>query len=145
MKASGNSKVPVQGKRFEVQGPGFQAQNPQAQAGFTLLEVMIALAIVAIALVTLLGLGNRSIDINGRLQHITRATLLAQQKMTEIETQGSGVQEAEGPFDPPHEIYRWRIALEETPLPSVRMVTVTVFWGEERHNDLVDLASLIEN
>ena len=37
-------------------------------AGFTLLEVMIALAIVAIALVSLLGLANRSIAVQERLQ-----------------------------------------------------------------------------
>lgn len=115
--------------------------------GFTLLEVMIAVAIVAIALVTLLGMGNRSIEVNGRLQKITQATLLAQHKMTEIETRplAAGELPAEdGEFEPPFEQYRWRVAYEEVPLlVEVHMVTVGVAWGEEGRNELVELTSFL--
>lgn len=115
--------------------------------GFSLLETMIALAIIGIALVTLLGLGNRSINISGRLQKITQATLLAQEKMTEIElraqTGSFEPQNEEGDFVPPFEIYRWYTEFEDTPLASVRMVTVTVLWGEESRNELVELTSFV--
>jgi len=115
--------------------------------GFSLLETMIALAIIGIALVTLLGLGNRSINISGRLQKITQATLLAQEKMTETElTSQAGnldLQNEEGGFDVPFEIYRWRTDFEETPLAAVRMVTVTVLWGDENKNELVELTSFV--
>lgn len=111
-------------------------------AGFTLLEVMIALAVVAIALVALLGLCNRSIGVNDRLQKTTRATLLAQGKMAEIEAGAAG-DEAEGVFAEPHAGYRWRADYEETPLPAVRMVTVTVAWGDEARGEAVDLASFL--
>ena len=115
--------------------------------GFSLLETMIALAIIGIALVTLLGLGTRSINISGRLQKITQATLLAQEKMTEIElTAQAGnldLQNQEGGFAAPFEIYRWRTDFEETPLAAVRMVTVTVLWGEEGKNELVELTSFV--
>lgn len=116
-------------------------------AGFSLLETMIALAIIGIALVTLLGLGNRSINISGRLQKITQATLLAQEKMTEIElraqTGSFEPQNEEGDFAPPFEIYQWYTEFEDTPLASVRMVTVTVLWGEESKNELVELTSFV--
>ncbi len=115
--------------------------------GFTLLEVMIALAIVSIALVSLLSLGNRSVGVNGRLQKITQATLLAQSKMTETEVlaeQGSlSFQDDEGEFEEPFEEYRWRIAYEDTPLPIVRQVTVTVLWGDENKNESVDISSFL--
>jgi general secretion pathway protein I len=115
--------------------------------GFSLLETMIALAIIGIALVTLLGLGNRSINISGRLQKITQATLLAQEKMTEIElTAQAGdldLQNEEGGFDAPFEIFSWRTDFEETPLAAVRMVTVTVLWGDESKNELVELTSFV--
>jgi general secretion pathway protein I len=115
--------------------------------GFSLLETMIALAIIGIALVTLLGLGNRSITISDRLQKITQATLLAQEKMTETElTSQAGnldPQNEEGGFDVPFEIYRWRTDFEETPLAAVRMVTVTVLWGDENKNELVELTSFV--
>jgi len=115
--------------------------------GFTLLEVMVALAIVAIALVTLLSLANRSVTISGYLQHMTQATLLAQEKMSEIESgvidAGLGLDRLEGAFDPPFDQFQWRTETEETPLGSVLMLTVVVFWGDEKKNESVDLSSFV--
>lgn len=143
----------------QASGIGYQAKNkwfkgfscglkPDAsEKGFTLLEVMIALSIVAISMVTLLGLSNRSIEVNGRLQKITQATLLAQQRMTEIEVQaarpGFEFNVEEGVFEAPFENYRWSIAYEESPLPYLRIVRITVSWGEARKNEAVDLASFV--
>lgn len=116
-------------------------------AGFTLLEIMIALAIVSIAMVSLLSLANRSIGFHDRLQRITAATLLAQQKMAETEVNAEHgtltTTESQGVFNRPFQGYRWRINFTSTPLPSVRMVTVTVLWGDEERNELVDLTSFV--
>lgn len=126
-----------------------QAHCPKKsqRSGFTLLEIMIALAIVSIAMVSLLALANRSIGVHDRLQRMTTATLLAQQKMAETELNseqgtavGTGLQ---GVFSNPHADYRWQIAYEDTPLPSIKMVTVTVLWGDVERNELVDLTSFI--
>lgn len=114
--------------------------------GFTLLEVMIALAIVGIVLVTLIGLETRTIQLAERQERVTQATLLAQEKMTEIETGAQsliGVEGREGTFEEPYELYRWTLELESTPLPAIEMVTVTVAWGEKEQNESVDLASFI--
>ena len=114
--------------------------------GFTLLEVMIALAIVGIALVVLLGLETRTIKLAESQQRVTQATLLAQEKMTEIEAGAlvpSGLDGSEGQFAPPFELYRWVVAQESTPLPAIEMVTVTVAWGETKLNEAVDLSSFI--
>lgn len=120
--------------------------NTQHDDGFTLLEVMIALAIVGIALVTLIGLETRTIQLAERQQRVTQSTLLAQEKMTEIEIGSqslSGTGGREGMFESPFELYRWTVDLEPTPLPGIEMVTVTVAWGEESRNEFVDLASFI--
>lgn len=118
-----------------------------SRAGFSLLEVMIALAIAGIALVSLLSLANRSLTVHDRLQKITQATLLAQQKMAETEVDAeAGLQDsspAQGNFEEPFELYRWRLEYSDTPLPSVRMVTVTVSWGAEEENETVSLDSFI--
>src|SRR5210317_442813 len=117
------------------------------RGGFTLLEIMIALAIVSIAMVSLLSLANRSIGVHDRLQRITAATLLAQRKMaeTELSSRHGTLQgaEVEGEFEDPYAGYRWQIAYADTPLPSVQMVTVKVLWGDEERNELVDLTSFI--
>lgn len=118
------------------------------QQGFTLLEIMVALAIVGIAMVALLSLGNRSIGVHDHLQHLTQATLLAQQKMAESELKAlrEGVAElsdSSGGFVEPFTDYRWRIAINSTPLPAVQMVTVKVLWGEEERNEAVDVTSFL--
>jgi len=118
--------------------------SSRSEGGFTLLEVMIALAIVSITMVTLLGLANRSIDLQGRLQKVTRATLLAQGRMAEVERGTLADGASSGIFSEPDEEFRWQLAYEETPLAAVRMVTVKVLWGDEGANEYVDLVSFVK-
>lgn len=113
-------------------------------AGFTLLEVMIALAIAAIALSSLLGLANRTIGVHARLQHTTVATQLAQYRMTELETGKRAASEDEGRFDAPFTAYGWRIETGATPFASVRRITVSVFWDQDRPEQTVNLTSFIQ-
>ncbi len=115
----------------------------RCQKAFTLLEVMIALAIAATALLALLGLGNRSIAVHDRLQKTTRATLLAQAKMSEFETAGLPRDRNSDRFSEPFEQFRWHYTTAETPLPSTIEVQVTVTWGEERGNESVSLTSFL--
>ena len=115
-------------------------------AGFTLLEIMIALAIISIALTALLSLGNRTIAVHDRLQKITQATLLAQHKMSEVETSSTSATlsgEENGVFEEPNDIFSWKVDYSDTPLPSIKMVSVTVSWGEENNNETVTLDSFV--
>jgi len=108
---------------------------------------MIALAIVAIALVTLLGLSNRTVLVHEHIQKLTRATLLAQQLMSEQEVQVEGVgavdEEREGIFEEPFADFNWRIYYENTMIPQVRQIHVRVSWGQEQSNQQVELISFV--
>ena len=119
----------------------------QCNKGFSLLEVMIALAIVAIALVSLLGLSNRSILVQDKIQRLTQATLLAQQLMSEEELNVEGKQlnweDREDIFDEPFETFRWKISYQETLINRVKQVTVTVLWGDPDKNEQVQLVSFL--
>lgn len=53
--------------------------------GFTLLEVMVALSILALALVAIAGINANSFESSNYAKHITVATLLARSKMIDIE------------------------------------------------------------
>lgn len=115
-------------------------------SGFTLLEVMIAIAIISIALISLQALNIRTIATHGYLQRMTQATLLAQYKISEVESSSEETlpQEAsQGEFDEPLDQYKWQISFSETPLASVRMVTVDVVWGDKEKNEFVSIDSFI--
>jgi len=116
--------------------------------GFTLLEVMIATAIVAVAVTVLLGLGNRSLAVHDRLQQTTRATLLAQSRLAEIEVAArkeNSRQDESGDFPAPDERFRWQSVWLDTPLPSVRRIDLTVSWGAVERNEAVTLTSFVRD
>lgn len=125
---------------------GVRKYNEQ---GFTLLEVMIALAIVSIALVSLLSLSNRSISVQGRLQRETQATLLAQHILSREEVLATGKnsnwQEQAESFEEPFSAYRWQVSYQDTIIPQVKQVTVAVLWGDAERNEQVSLVSFLEN
>lgn len=117
------------------------AQN----SGFTLLEVMVALAIVSIALVAMLGLTQRNIQANDRLHQMTRATLLAKQKMAEIETNTQlSSSRGQGVFPAPNQDFRWRTLYTPTPITGIAQIDLSVIWGEEQENELVTLTSFMQ-
>ena len=63
-----------------------EIRNPNSESesnGFTLLEVMVAVAIMSMVLVTLLGLKNRTMQDVALAEHITTATMLAKRKMVD--------------------------------------------------------------
>ena len=107
-------------------------------SGFTLLEVLVAVAIVAIALVTFMGLHLRSLDATIRAQDLTIAVLLAQGKMATMD-EFPDTGEAQGKFDGPElERFQWATAVTEQTLAAldggqpvrVRRLEVTVFWAD---------------
>ena len=114
----------------------FQAHS--TAQGFTLLEVLIAVAIVAIALVTFMGLHLRSLDATIRAQDLSTAVLLAQGKMATMD-EFPDTGEAQGKFDGPElERFQWATAVTEQTLAAldggqpvrVRRLEVTVFWAD---------------
>lgn len=115
------------------------------EEGFTLLEVMIALAVVGTALVVLIGLGNRSIFAQERIQCLSQGVMLAQRAMSEVEVgsrRGGSFGESKVPFDPPFEEYSWSVSYEDAPIPAVRLVRVVVAWGE-KVDQSVELVSFV--
>jgi len=99
-----------------------------------LLEVVIAVAVVAVGLVTLVQTQNGNIALVAESEHITVATLLAQRHMAELVIADSlALQEESGNFadaDGGGEFapYRWTHRITETARERLRQVEVTVSW-----------------
>ncbi len=120
-------------------------KNSSAIGGFTLLEIMIALSIVAIALVVMLGLAQRSVLVNGRIQNMTRATLLAKQKMAEIENNiNLEISQTKGSFTEPNQDFSWQKVSTPTPISGIVQIDLSVIWGDEKENEVITLTSFIK-
>jgi type II secretion system protein I len=102
---------------------------------FTLIEVMVAIAILGIAMLGLLGLHHQSLQSVIRAQQATRASMLAQAVMTEAELerfpdlgQSSGDFQASFPGEFPD--FRWQRVVEASGMfPDVRKVQVLIQYG----------------
>jgi general secretion pathway protein I len=95
--------------------------------GFTLMEVMVAMAILAIALVSVHQLQTQSISMSTDSRFMTVASLLAQSKMAEVETRPSLSNQSEnGDFGPDYPQYIWHLEIADTQLPQFKKIEVTV-------------------
>ncbi len=115
--------------------------------GFTLLEVVISVAIVGVSLMMLLSAVNRNIDIAGKSRDAQIAALLAQQMLTNIELEGfPQVREEEGEFqDNPGfhwflSVLPYNLSLIET---NIRIVRVLIVWNDG--NDEFEVSTAISN
>jgi general secretion pathway protein I len=112
--------------------------------GFTLLEVMIAIGILAIAMVMLIGLRNRAIDLNGYARDLTAASILAESKISEWELKGfPDAQEAAGVFDETNPDFKWRVVVSPTPFDDLRELTVIVTWRRGSRDESLDLTTYL--
>ena len=133
-------------------GHGAESRNKtlnRTKRGFTLLEVMVAVAILAMVLVTLMGVQNRSTQDVMLADHITTATLLAKGKMYEaLVTAGTRTiveKEDEGEF-PEDEFkgFTWKQSISQVQLAENVMITevrMAVLWKEGERQEMVELLS----
>lgn len=83
-------------------------------SGFTLLEVMVALSIIAIALVSVYKLHTQSIDMLNDIKFYTTAPLLARGKMAEIENLAADeLGDDSGDFGDDFPGFDWRVTVNE--------------------------------
>jgi general secretion pathway protein I len=107
--------------------------------GFTLLEVMVALALIAIALTAVLGSQSQSVSLAGEARFNTTAALLAQSKMAEIELQDPEDLTADsGDFGEDFPGYTWQSSVSNVMFDRadnvsdhLKQVDLTISWGEE--------------
>lgn len=91
-----------------------RTRTEKDQHGFTFLEVMVAVAIIAIAFVTLIGSQSQSVSIAGESRFKVMAALLAQQKLTELESMDfEELSGGEGDFGEEYPSYTWQAEVVE--------------------------------
>jgi len=95
--------------------------------GFTLLEVMVALAIMAGVVLTVLGSVNYHLGVIAAERDSTALTILGRYKLDEI-VQGtvSVPDKSEGTFAPLHPEISWRTEKVDTQLPMLKKLVMKV-------------------
>ncbi|MBI5298952.1 MAG: prepilin-type N-terminal cleavage/methylation domain-containing protein [Deltaproteobacteria bacterium] len=115
-------------KKRGVVSPWSMVHSPLSPKGFSLLEVMVALAILAVALLALVNFQGQSMIIYGRAEKLSLATFLAREKMADILLQldkeqfqqGSFPEDKSenGVFEKPYEAYKWEYKMRKVEIPA---------------------------
>ena len=83
-------------------------------AGFTLLEVMVAMAIMAIVLVSVYRMHSQTLTMNTAARFYTQAPMLAQSKLAQLESASAGTIVGDsGDFGDKFPGYSWSISTDE--------------------------------
>ena len=113
-------------------------------SGFTLLEVLVAVAILGAALAVLLGAVNKDLILASQSKNLVIASALAQRKLSEIELKGFPEEvEEEGEFtEAPG--FKWYSSVTHLGLPGldteIRVVRLLITWDDGKKDFEVTLA-----
>lgn len=110
------------------------------QQGFTLLEVLIAIAILAISLSAIFGSQAQSLSLATEAQFNLRAATLARAKLAEYESGVAPLEDGDGDFGEDFPGYAWKVEVQDADLsevlppstnldPPLQRLDVTVSWG----------------
>jgi general secretion pathway protein I len=112
---------------------------PRGNRAFTLLEVMIAVSIIAIALVTLLGSQSRSLSHATEAQFNIIAPMLASLKLAEVKGGTVAAENDDGDFGENFSGYSWKMAVEDAVFDEyqelaklakpLQRVEITILWS----------------
>lgn len=120
-----------QGKESSFLNGTLEPSTPRtlSRRGFTLLEVMISLAIVGGLLVTLLYTLNYHLGIAARHEAATVATMLGREKLIEVRKKPGS---SEGTFEEPFTSYSYKAEVKSSPFPGIAEISVTVTGSGEK-------------
>ena len=89
-------------------------EESDQKKGFTLLEVMVALSIIAIVLVSVYKLHAQTVSMNNEVRFYVTAPMLAQIKMAEIESESlEDIGDDSGDYGDEFPDYRWNIVIDD--------------------------------
>ena len=141
-KPAARSQHPV----ASIQKPAASSQKPEASSrrpdhAFTLLEVMVALAVMSIVLVSVYRMHSQSIAMNAAARFYTQAPLLAQHKMAELEAESADDLSGDsGDFGDDFPGYTWQVDVNEVSSEALGEVAddlvgidVTVSYNENEY------------
>jgi general secretion pathway protein I len=116
-------------------------QYGKTQCGFTLMEVLVALSIVAIALLAIYRMQSQTLFMDRRSRFDTVAVLLARQKLADLNSSGyADLIGDSGTFGSDYPGYTWQIRSEMVSSelikedgPTLKQITIDIEYGENEN------------
>lgn len=97
----------------------------KGEQGFTLLETMIAMAIMLVAFAAIMAVESNSINATTRAKTMNVVAMLAKNRMVQLEYEFEGKtfdefkKENSGTFEEPYQDYRWKTEVKEIKFPPL--------------------------
>jgi type II secretion system protein I len=110
--------------------------------GFTLLEVLVSLAILSTTLLLAYQVLSSAIAAEDRSERWTAASCLGESLVRESTAVWPETGESSGKFAAPMDAYSWQRSIRPSAHPDAREVHVTVTWSSEGREEQVALAGV---
>jgi type II secretion system protein I len=110
--------------------------------GFTLLEVLVAVAILSTTLLLAYRVMSEAISAEQRSERWTAAAYLGEALLREATSSFPEIGESEGTFPGLDNAYAWKRAVKAAAHSDAREVDVTVTWSEGDREETVALAGI---
>lgn len=119
--------------------------QPRTERGFTLIEVLIALAVIAIGLLAVLAVVARSGEVASSLQNHTFAQWVAQNHLTELRLSPKwpDVGESDGDVTFARRKWHWHTTVADTADQDLRRATVAVALADSPKDPVTQLIGFI--
>jgi type II secretion system protein I len=119
-------------------------KKAKSDNGFTLLEVLVAVAILGAGLTVLLGAVNRNLIMASQSKNLSIAGLLAQRKMAEVELEGyPEIKQEQGQFEEAPE-FNWYLTIVPYQIANldteIRIVILRITWDDGKKDFQVSMA-----
>jgi len=113
--------------------------------GFTLIEVLIVIALFSAAAVSLLQMFSISLYGGAENENTIVTTALAQEKMEELRNKPYASVSAEARAQVPDYTFFDREVLVTTPISNLKQVTVNVYWKERSGDVKISLVTYVSD